>query len=90
MLLYDSFLQQVYEKLGGKFFILPSSIHEVIVMPLASAPPITDSQKMVEQINRSAVKEEEILSDSVYLYDGEKVILACDSKGVCAYEENID
>ena len=90
VLLYDSFLQQVYEKLGGKFIILPSSIHEVIVMPLASAPPITDSQKMVEQINRSAVKEEEILSDSVYLYDGEEVILACDSKGVCAYEENID
>lgn len=90
VLLYDSFLQQVYEKLRGKFIILPSSIHEVIVMPLASAPPITDSQKMVEQINRSAVKEEEILSDSVYLYDGEKVILACDSKGVCAYEENLD
>ena len=90
VLLYDSFLQQVYEKLGGKFIILPCSIHEVIVMPLASAPPITDSQKMVEQINRSAVKEEEILSDSVYLYDGEKVILACDSKGVCAYEENLD
>ena len=90
VLLYDSFLQQVYEKLGGKFIILPCSIHEVIVMPLASAPPITDSQKMVEQINRSSVKEEEILSDSVYLYDGEKVILACDSKGVCAYEENID
>ena len=90
VLLYDSFLQQVYEKLRGKFIILPSSIHEVIVMPLASAPPIADSQKMVEQINRSAVKEEEILSDSVYLYDGEKVILACDSKGVCAYEENLD
>ena len=90
VLLYDSFLQQVYEKLGGKFIILPCSIHEVIVMPSASAPHAADSQKMVEQINRSAVKEEEILSDSVYLYDGEKVILACDSKGVCAYEENID
>lgn len=90
VLLYDSFLQQVYEKLGGKFIILPCSIHEVIVMPLASAPHAADSQKMVEQINRSAVKEEEILSDSVYLYDGEKVILACDSKGVCAYEENLD
>ena len=90
VLLYDSFLQQVYEKLRGKFIILPSSIHEVIVMPLASAPPITDSQKMVEQINRSAVKEEEILSDSVYLYDGEKVILVCDSKGVCHNEEKLD
>lgn len=90
VLLYDSLLQQVYEKLGGKFIILPSSIHEVIVMPSASAPHAADSQKMVEQINRSAVKEEEILSDSVYLYDGEKVILACDSKGVCAYEENLD
>lgn len=90
VLLYDSLLKQIYEKLGGKFIILPCSIHEVIVMPSASAPHAADSQKMVEQINRSAVKEEEILSDSVYLYDGEKVILACDSKGVCAYEENID
>ena len=90
VLLYDSLLKQIYEKLGGKFIILPCSIHEVIVMPSASAPHAADSQKMVEQINRSAVKEEEILSDSVYLYDGEKVILACDSKGVCAYEENLD
>lgn len=90
VLLYDSLLKQIYEKLGGKFIILPCSIHEVIVMPSASAPHAADSQKMVEQINRSVVKEEEILSDSVYLYDGEKVILACDSKGVCAYEENID
>lgn len=90
VLLYDTLLQHVYEKLGGKFIILPCSIHEVIVMPSASAPSAADSQKMVEQINRSAVREEEILSDSVYLYDGEKVILACDSKGVCAYEENLD
>ena len=90
VLLYDTLLQHVYEKLGGKFIILPCSIHEVIVMPSASAPHAADSQKMVEQINRSAVKEEEILSDSVYLYDGEKVILACDSKGVCAYGENLD
>ena len=90
VLLYDSILKQIYEKLGGKFIILPCSIHEVIVMPSDSAPHAADYQKMVEQINRSAVKEEEILSDSVYLYDGEKVILACDSKGVCAYEENID
>ena len=90
VLLYDSFLQQVYEKLGGKFIILPCSIHEVIVMPSASAPSAADSQKMVEQINRSAVKEEEILSDSVYLYDGEKAILVCDSKGVCHNEEKLD
>ena len=90
VLLYDLLLKQIYEKLGGKFIILPCSIHEVIVMPSASAPHAADSQKMVEQINRSAVREEEILSDSVYLYDGEKVILACDSKGVCAYEENLD
>ena len=58
----------------------------MLVTPFDAAPPITDCQKMVEQINYSSVKEEEILSDSVYLYDGEKVILACDSKGVCCNE----
>ena len=90
VIMYDLLLKQVYQQLEGKFIILPSSIHEVIVMPLASAPPIANCQEMVEQINRSSVREEEILSDSVYLYDGKKIVLACDSKGVCAYEENID
>lgn len=90
VIMYDLLLKQVYQQLEGKFIILPSSIHEVIVMPLASAPPIANCQEMVEQINRSSVREEEILSDSVYLYDGKKIVLACDSKGVCAYEENLD
>ena len=90
VLLYDSFRKQVEQQLGKKFIILPSSIHEIIVVPLDSAPPFFRCQEMVESINRNYVDEEEILSDSVYLYDGEKILIACDSKGVCHNEENLD
>ena len=75
---------------NGATVLLPSRIHEIIVVALDSAPSFSRCQEMVESINRNYVDEEEILSDSVYLYDGEKVILVCDSKGVCHNEEKLD
>lgn len=90
VILYDSFMKEVYEHLGGKFIILPSSVHEVLVVPLEDSMYIPYLQEVVESINQRFVAEDEILSDNVYMYDGEKIVLAFDKNGVWHYEKNND
>ena len=71
---YPDFIKEASDKLHDNFYILPSSIHEVILVPESSAPPLKDLQEMVKEINATEVSPEDKLSDSVYRYDRE-----CDS-----------
>ena len=71
---YSGILDKMYEKIGGSFIVLPSSVNEVIVVP--DYGRYKDLKKMVEDINESSVEPEERLSNSVYKYDAE-------SKSLC-------
>lgn len=51
-----------------KLFILPSSIHELIAVPVAGIEP-SNLKEMVRSINQTEVQEEDYLSDSIYQYD---------------------
>lgn len=51
-----------------QLYILPSSIHEVILLPCTQSLNIIQLQQMVEEINQTQVPEEEILSDGIYVY----------------------
>ncbi len=65
-------LPQVMEKIGeflGSFYVLPSSIHEVLVIPASSAMETSELIGMVRQINETELLPEEVLSDNIYLYD---------------------
>ena len=81
-MLYEENLHQLAEKLGENFFILPSSIHEVIAVPAEMAGKnLTNLIEMVQGANMSSVRLEERLSNSVYHYDrtARKVTLAAES-----------
>ena len=67
-MLYDENLHGLSEKMGDDFFILPSSIHEVICVPASKGNP-EELAGMVQEINMSAVPLEERLSNQVYHYD---------------------
>lgn len=56
---------------GGSYYILPSSIHELIVVPDSIYGLEVDKlRKLVNEVNISGeIKEDEVLSDSVYYYD---------------------
>ena len=58
---------------GGDFYILPSSIHEVIVVP-ADLSDASDLKQMVHDINRAEVAPHERLSDHVFLCGKDGVI----------------
>ena len=65
-MLYEGILEKVGQKLGENYYMLPSSIHEVIVVPESNSPVKQDLEEMVREINETQVEEEEVLSDRVY------------------------
>lgn len=70
-------MEGISEKLGGDFVIIPSSIHEVIILPLNTAD--TDTLNgMVNDVNASEVAPLDVLSNHVYKYDAtaKKVVIA--------------
>lgn len=70
---YEGLLTRIYEKLGGGFYIIPSSIHELLLMPDTKRINEGMVRKTIFQINREHVEPEERLSDSLYHYDGQKL-----------------
>ena len=69
-ILYPHVLEQAAERLGENFFILPSSRHEVILMPESMAPPsVRVLESLVKEVNETQVAPEDRLSDKVYHYD---------------------
>lgn len=66
---YPNLLQEIGEATQSNFFILPSSIHEVILMKDNGDMSAEELQRMVMEINRTQVAPEEVLSDEVYSYD---------------------
>ena len=65
----NAVLQKIYAKIG-KFYILPSSIHEVIIVPISCGMDRNELEEMVKVVNRDEVAPADRLSDRVYLYDG--------------------
>ena len=67
-LFYPDVKEKAAELLGSDYYILPSSVHEVILVP--DAPGITEKElcDMVKEANRTVVDEKDILSDNVYHY----------------------
>ena len=66
---YPGFMDQAAEKIGGDFFVLPSSIHEVLLIPDDGTQDYHDLAEMVQTINETQVAPAERLSDNVYHYD---------------------
>lgn len=71
-ILYEKRLEGIGMYLESNYYVLPSSIHEVIVIPEKAAPGKEMLSQMVEEINRTQVADEEVLSGRAYYYDREK------------------
>ena len=71
VLMYPDFMDEVADKLGGDFYIIPSSIHETLLFPAKDVENYHDLEAMVREVNETQVAPEERLSDNVYHYDAE-------------------
>lgn len=71
-ILYPGSMEQMAERLQSNFYILPSSIHETIILPAKESDNPGQLIEMVREANATMVNDEEILADNVYIYNREK------------------
>ena len=67
-LLTSENVQMLAEQLDRDILVLPSSIHEMLLLPDWGEWEVSALRKIVEDVNRNVVPEEDYLSDNIYRY----------------------
>ncbi|MBQ3795980.1 MAG: hypothetical protein II842_06800 [Butyrivibrio sp.] len=89
VLAYQDFMDQAAEKLGGDFYVLPSSIHEILLVKDDGNFDRTALENMVKEVNATQVAPEDKLTDNVYHYDSkDKVFELAEKYEVRAAEKD--
>lgn len=69
-LLSEDLLKSVADKFGEDFFIIPSSKHEILIIPASKLPGLPEELlEIVKTVNITEVEPTDKLTDSVYKYD---------------------
>lgn len=68
VILYPGMLEQLSQQYPQGFYLLPSSIHEWILIPWEAEIEVTELQQMVANVNEEAVAQAEWLSENIYCY----------------------
>ena len=71
---YPGFMDMAAEKVGGDFFLLPSSVHEVLLVPDDGKTDFRQLENMVREVNSTQVELKDQLSDNVYHYDSKEKV----------------
>lgn len=67
-LCYTDAIRDFANKMDSDIIILPSSLHELIMIPMKEDADMEAFKNMVYEVNRTQVANEEVLSDSIYIY----------------------
>lgn len=65
----EALMEVASEIKEDRFFILPSSIHEMIVIPESQVKDTDGLMAMVKEVNATVVAPGEVLADNVYSFD---------------------
>ncbi len=76
-ILYEGELEKISEWIGGNFYILPSSVHEVIVLADHDGETPESLHQMIKEVNDIHLLQEEVLSDYPYYYNKATKTLTC-------------
>lgn len=68
LMLLTSVLNEFAERNQSDVVIIPSSIHEALLLPLKEMKEVKGMNQMVKYVNKIAVKDAEVLSDHCYLF----------------------
>ena len=61
--------KQISKRLHGSYYVLPSSVHECLILPADGTEEESMLITMIREINRTQVAPQEVLSDNLYYYD---------------------
>ncbi len=74
-ILYNNVLEEFSSNYNSDLFILPSSIHEVIIVPATKNISKRELTQMVRSVNTEEVDDGEVLADHVYIYSKKEKLL---------------
>lgn len=69
-MLYPGMMERIYEVISDNFYIVPSSVHELIVWRDDGRMDAKDLADMITEVNHTQLRQEEILAHHPYYYDG--------------------
>ena len=73
--LYPNVLEQLAEERKGNLIVIPSSIHEAILLIDSEMTKVQELNKTILEVNHTKLKEQERLSNQAYYYDRETTSL---------------
>ena len=77
---------EIRDRIEGDYYVLPSSIHELLIIKATEDIELKDLQQMVRSVNESTVLPKEQLSDEVYFVDKSLKIQIASSEKLDAIE----
>lgn len=66
--LYPGMLERIREQMGMDYYILPTSVHEVTVLPKYPFLDPAKIQETIRQANRECIREGDVLSEYLFEY----------------------
>lgn len=75
LLLQEDIRKQIGECLGCDYFVLPSSLHEVLILPDNGFFEVPALNEMVKEVNETEVEPQDRLSDKVQFCDGKSAVM---------------
>jgi len=71
-MLYSDVIRNFSERIDYNLYIIPSSIHELLLLPTIDTKESEEIRNMIKEVNDTQVSPEDILSYSVYYYNREE------------------
>jgi hypothetical protein len=70
-ILYKGLLMRFAERIASDLYVIPSSVHEVLLLSAAEQGDHPKLNEIVREVNTSQLSQEEILSDHIYYFSRE-------------------
>ena len=68
VMLYKDAFKELADSFGTDLYVLPSSRHELILLPVSSEIELYELKQIVQSVNRTELALEDLLTDTVYMY----------------------
>ena len=86
-LFYPGAQEHIAEQLGESYYVLPSSVHEVLIVPESAGIGREELSGMVRAANNTVVEAKDVLSDNVMHYDKDEKQLSIASSEMSLTEK---
>ena len=73
VLLYEGVQKKIESVLGGDYYVIPSSVHEILVIQKQNVPNEELLKDTILEVNRTQVGAEDVLSNLLYRYEEQQL-----------------